>query len=540
MNRYFYCRLWLILFATLAVFQYAWALPVEIEPASKIQNVVVFTKGAMIKKEVRFFVKKGETIARISGLTPYLVDSSIQVNIKGKSAVRISEINVAATHLKKVSQEKIIKLQAKLDNINEQIKKSANEISVITSSNDFVKKVMPFSQNQKVTQSEVEDHAKFLEKTLAGNYERIEGIEAKLKQLQEEKRIMENEMKYLSSSEKSKSIEFSLISPEDNKEIDLVFSYVVNNAGWAPLYEVRADSDVSVINMNYFADIKQSTGEDWTDVSVEISTAMPYNSKAPAKLTAWNIDVYHPEALDRLSYIRRTSMAKSAMEMVAPEAAEEKSFEETQVQSEKTSFSFILPRKVSIPSDFNPHRVMIASSEKETALSYSSIPKLSKYAYLKADFKNPFSFPLLAGRMNIFLDGRLVGKSSSDITILPDEDINLSLGIDEGIKIERKLQKKFTEYSGVITKDTKMNYEYVNELVNAKDKPIIITINDNFPVSRNEKIKVDLLAPKKGEAEISDEGIITWKVKLASGEKKDLALKFRVEYPKDLDVTGLE
>ena len=540
MNRYFYCSIWLILFATFVVFHNAWALPVEIEASSKIRNVVVFMEGAMIKKEVRFLVKKGENTARISGLTPYLVDQSIQVDIEGKSAVRISEINVATTNLKKAPQEKILKLQAKLDNINEHIKTGSNEISVITSSTDFLKKVMPFSQNQKVTQSEVEDHARFLEKTLTGNYERIAVIEAKLKKLQEEKSTIENEMKDLNSSDKSKSIEFYLISPDDNKEINLVFSYIVNNAGWAPLYEVRADSDASHINMNYFATINQSTGEDWTDVNVEISTALPYNSKAPAELTVWNVDVYHPKALDRLSYMRETTMVKSAMDMAAPAPVEEKPFEETRVQSEKTSFSFIIPRKVSIPSDSQPHRVMIASSKKETALSYYAIPKFSKYAYLKADFKSPFSFPLLAGRMNIFLDGRLVGTSSLDVSILPDEDINLSLGIDEGIKIERKLQKKFTEYSGVITKDTKMNYEYVHELVNAKDKAIIITINDNFPVSRNEKIKVDLLVPKKDEAEISDEGIITWKVKLASGEKKDLALKFRVEYPKDLDVTGLE
>jgi uncharacterized protein (TIGR02231 family) len=540
MNRYFYSGIGLILFATLMIFHNAWALPVEIEP--KIKNVVVFTQSAMIKKEVRLQVKKGENIARISGLTPSLVDQSVQVGIEGKSAVRISEINVAATNLKKAPQEKMLKLQAKLNDINEQIKAGTNEISVITSANDFLKKVMPFSQNQKVSQSEVEDHAKFLEKTLAGNYDRIAGIEAIIKKLQEEKITIENEIKDLNPSDKSKSIEFYLISPDDNKEITLAFSYIVNNAGWDPLYEVRADSEASHINMNYFATITQSTGEDWTDVDVEISTAMPLDSEAPAELTAWNVDVYQPRALSRLSSMMReeTTMPKSAMEEDAPEVDETKPFEETQVQPETTSFSFIIPRKVSIPSDSQPHRVMIASSKKEAVFSYYAIPKLSKYAYLRADFKNPFAFPLLPGRINIFLDGRLVSTSSSEGTIPPEEDINLSLGIDEAIKIERKLQKKFTEYAGVISKDTKVNYEYASEFVNAKEKAVTITVNDNFPVSRNEKIKVDLLAPKKEEVEISDEGVITWKLKLAPGEKKDLALRFRVEYSKELNITGLE
>lgn len=540
MNRHIFYSSWLIFFAILIFFHNAWALPVEIEPSSKIRNVVVFTESAMIKKEARFHVKKGENTARISGLTPYLVDQSVQVSIEGKSAVKISEVKVAETYLQKAPQDKILKLQAKLDNINELMKTSSNEISVITSSNEFLKKVIPFSQNQKVTQSEVEAHARFLEKSLAGNYARISGIEIKLKNLQEEKNTIENEMKDLRSSDKSKSIEISLISHDENKEINIVFSYVVNNAGWAPLYEVRADSNAAKININYFATIKQATGEDWTDVNIEISTAKPYNSKAPSDLTAWHVDVYQPERIDRYPYMREETMAKSAMRMDDRVAEPEMPFEETRVKSETTSFSFIIPRKVSIPSDYQPHRVLIASSEKEAEFTYSAIPKLSKYAYLKANFKNPFLFPLLAGKMNVFLDGRLVSASSSDKTISPDEDIKLSLGVDEGITIERKLKKKFTEYSGIISKETKVNYEYAHELVNAKDKEIIISINDHFPVSRNEKIKVDLEAPKKDEAEISADGIITWKVKLAPGEKKNLALKFRVEYPKDLTVTGLE
>lgn len=540
MNRNYFYSSWLVLFATFIFFQNASASPVEIEPSSKIRNVVVFTESAMIKKEARFHVKKGVNTARISGLTPYLVDQSVQVSIEGKSAVKISEVKVAETYLQKAPQDKILKLQAKLDNLDELMKTSSNEISVITSSNEFLKKVIPFSKNQKVTQSEVEAHARFLEKSLAGNYTRISGIEVKLKKLQEEKRTIENEMKDLRSSDKSKSIEISLISPDGNKEINLVFSYVVNNAGWAPLYEVRADSNAARININCFATIKQATGEDWTDVNVEISTAKPYNSKAPSDLTAWHVDIYQPEHYDS-SYMKLERMSKSAMPMEARGAEQDElSFQETQVKSETTSFSFIIPQKVTIPSDYQPHRVLIASSEKEAEFTYSAIPKLSKYAYLKANFKNPFLFPLLSGKMNVFLDGRLVSASSSDKTISPDEDIKLSLGVDEGITIERKLKKKFTEYSGIISKETKVNYKYAHELVNAKDKEIIITINDNFPVSRNEKIKVELEAPKKDEAEISADGIITWKVKLAPGEKTNLALKFRVEYPKDLSVTGLE
>lgn len=116
----------------------------------------------------------------------------------------------------------------------------------------------------------------------------------------------------------------------------------------------------------------------------------------------------------------------------------------------------------------------------------------------------------------------------------------MSLGIDEGIKIEKKLIRKFTEYSGVFSKDTQIGYEYAIDIVSAKDKEIGINISDNFPVSRNEQIRIALESPKKEDAKISDDGIISWDLRLKPNEKKNLKIKFRVEHPKDLRITGLE
>jgi len=142
--------------------------------------------------------------------------------------------------------------------------------------------------------------------------------------------------------------------------------------------------------------------------------------------------------------------------------------------------------------------------------------------------------------MSIFFDERFVNTTSVDKQILPDDDMSLSLGIDEGIKIEKKLLKKFTKYSAVFSKGAHIGYEYAIDIVSAKDKEIGINISDNFPVSRNEQIRIALESPKKEEAKISDNGIISWDLRLKPNEKKTIKIKFRVEHPKDLKITGLE
>ena len=45
---------------------------------------------------------------------------------------------------------------------------------------------------------------------------------------------------------------------------------------------------------------------------------------------------------------------------------------------------------------------------------------------------------------------------------------------------------------------------------------------------------------QKDEAKIAEDGLITWNLRLAPHEKKTLNIKFSVEHPKDLKITGLE
>ena len=528
-----------ILIFSFVFFNNAWASPAEIESVPKIQSIVLYPDSAMIKKEATVAVKKGENIIRISGLTVNLTDESVQVNIKEKAAVRISSVRVEKTYLKKTMQDKIQKLQSRLESINELIKEHSNEVSAINSSIEFLKKTVPFPQNQKVTQSEVEGHAKFIEKSLSVSYDRIAKLENKIKKLHEEKRAVENELKNLNSSrDESKTIVINLLSNAD-REINLGLSYIVANAGWSPQYDVRADSATGKIDIVCFAAITQSTGEDWKNANIEISTARP-SYGPPPELSAWYVDIYKPRPVV-YKYKKAIEDADFMMSKEkASEAALEQRFEEPKIKAEATSFSFIIPGKVNIPPDNQPHRILIASSSKEAKLDYYAAPKLSRHAHLRAGLKNPFPFPIFSGQMSIFLDERFVNTTSVDKQILPDEDMSLSLGIDEGIKIEKKLLKKFTEYSGVFSKDTQINYEYAIDIVSSKDKEIGINIRDNFPVSKNEQIKVVLESPQKGDAKISDDGIISWDLRLKPNEKKTLKIKFRVEYPKDLRITGVE
>ena len=543
MKKHLDLKSWIIILLAFYCFLPVSAQKTEISPVCKLQKIVVFNDKAMITKEATVSVKRGENIIRISGITSNLMDQSVQVNLMGQSDIGISEVVVDETYLNKTEQPELQKLQTTLNGINDQIKEGNNQISVLTNLNEFLNKVNPFPQSQKVSTIDLEVHAKFLEKSLSTNLDRKAAIEMKLKKLNEDKVAVEREIANMGPDKnKSKSIVIHLISGSEKNGLKIGFTYLATSVGWLPQYEAKADYATSKIDFIYSASIWQSTGEDWIGANLEISTAQPFVYGNTPELSGWYLDIYTPRAYMTKSIMKSEDMsaAPRPVLMEREEVQEDANlFKKTEINEENTSFSFVLPRKVDILSDGQPHKILVTNSIADAVLTYFTVPKLVQNAFLKAKMKNPFQFPLLTGPIGVFFDQKLVGTSSLDETVLPDGEINLSLGIDEGIKIERKLQKKNTDYSGIFSKETKVDYEYAIELTNGKSKEVTIDLNDQFPISRNEKIKVEMEAPKGGDATVNDEGIISWKVTLAPGAKKSIPVKYSIAYPKDVTVTGL-
>lgn len=50
---------------------------------------------------------------------------------------------------------------------------------------------------------------------------------------------------------------------------------MVHHASWEPAYDVRVDSASQSLSLVYYGAVRQSTGEDWANCRVSLSTAKP-------------------------------------------------------------------------------------------------------------------------------------------------------------------------------------------------------------------------------------------------------------------------
>jgi hypothetical protein len=213
--------------------------------------------------------------------------------------------------------------------------------------------------------------------------------------------------------------------------------------------------------------------------------------------------------------------------------------ETAQVTTQATSAVFKIPSRPTVPSDNNPHKVGIMVGDLPVKSQYVAIPKLSPDAYLKGKAKNNTEFPFLAGPMNVFFENSFVAASEIKTTF-PQEEFDAFLGIDEGIRIDRKLINRFTEYTGTFTKQVKVTYEFLTSVQNLKTTSVNISIQDQIPISRNEKILVEQLEPDSKAMPANATGVLKWDLQLKPNDKSTFKLKFSVEYPRDIHVGGLE
>jgi len=79
---------------------------------------------------------------------------------------------------------------------------------------------------------------------------------------------------------------------------DLTISYIARNAYWIPFYDLRAENIQLPLKIFYKAKIVQTTGIDWKQVKLSLSTATPSQKGVAPELQSWFLGYLNPYAND--------------------------------------------------------------------------------------------------------------------------------------------------------------------------------------------------------------------------------------------------
>ena len=347
-------------------------------------------------------------------------------------------------------------------------------------------------------------------------------------------------------------------------EIPVSLSYFTNNAGFTPLYDVRVNSKTNELKLVYKASITQSTGINWKQVKLTLSTSNPSWGGVAPNLTPWYLQMYVKPLYDNFkapvvnNYYQNNIQSmmkddKSLMEEVvvtgygAAKKSRSVSYATTTVNPSSiqqyttltesqlnTNFEIDLP--YNIDSDGETHSVTIKEEKINAGLKNYAIPKLDRDAYLLAEIADWQKLDLLPGVANIIMDQTYIGKSVIDPNSTADT-LNLSLGKDKRVNIKRTAVKEYTS-SKTNGSTTKQVFTYELTVKNNKISTVDLLLKDQYPISTVKEIEVKL-EDGNGALVNEESGILSWKLNLKPGESRKLRFSYTVKYPKEMKITNL-
>ena len=515
---------------------------VTISPQAEGNHMVVI-QGITDRSNTDSFRLKGLPVEEDGG-SSVIQEVTFDVHVE-KHDTDLQGGNHAAMKKLREAEAKVTAVKAKIARVQEQ--------------NDYITKYMSamltgtktFGPNNQIVQTVGVDLDK-VENLLAFHATQSAGIDAKIATLteelrlaKEEKTVAETALKSLnrltrSNVRTSRNISV-LLFVEKPGTLKLALTYLVTSASWAPSYDMRIESlsnggDASAadptLSMTYFGVVRQDTGEDWQNVSMSLSTAAPATGgtppSPPTKLAKWTTYarptfvglsnmVQSNMAMPRVPQ-RKLSISADELDMSSDEDDDDDSGEDgitkvatAAVQTASGAATFVIQRRASISTDNKEHKVTISLLTFAPKLRYFCTPELEERAYIQARLTNTSAFPLLASNsVAIFVGGSFLTKTSLKHTS-PGETFNVFLGPDPLVKVEHKVLKetytKGKPKSGVFAsaERSKKLFSYQTIVSNTKQNPILITVVQLLPRSKDDKIQVDLLAPHRQSVSVSGE-----------------------------------
>ena len=532
---------------------------------STLNEATVYSQGAQLHHKASYSIKAGITEISIEGISAYIDPKSLQVKATGNVVIIDSKYTLFYPQPEvKVNEgipAKIVKEMAQLTDSLEllgfDLKEIQDEIAIYKAAQNII------SMNGAVRGSgKVNDSINLLKQTVEYYTNKMNEINKKLLALEKKKKEKEKVQQRLQvrydnlQNYQNQTYDAKKYAPIPRVVITLSaseaaagkisFSYLVSQAGWVPLYDIRSDSQTGKISLTYKAQVFQNSGIDWDNIKLNISTNNPYANKTKPELNPWYIDYYaykQKQELEEISIRGSRAIPQAAFNQgYFLDEAKQKNLEDkaalgadqfTTVVHQLIAAEFKIDLPYSIKSNNEKNLVLIKNSDLNTTFKYYSVPKVDPGVYLVAQMTKLDELQLVPASANIFFDGSYIGETYLDPTSM-DDTLNLSLGKDPNIVVKRTLLKQKSK-DKVVQDKRERTFSYQIEVQNNKSSAVQLIIQDQVPMTTNNDITIELLE-KDFARELPGNGILEWEYKLKPGENKKLEFSYKVKHPKDQQI----
>ncbi len=504
-----------------------------------LTHATVFLNRAELTATAKASIPSGEQRLIIDNIPLNIDRNSIQV--KGSGDAVITGVRFVQNYLQNAPRPKnILQLDDSLRSVQDDIAAAQLAQTVLEEEKLLIlanKQVSGTATGVKV--ADLKEMANFYRERLTDIGAKLIKVKERLKDLQQRQNNLNNQLSNWQNSRNRPTggIEVSL-KATTRTALNLEISYVVNGAGWQPVYDLRVKETNAPVALAYKAEVFQNTGQNWDNVKLKLSTSNPALGGMMPTLGVQYVDFPQPVVMrskGRVSYSSEVVKHEAVPAETAPMGFDaamanvQTTADYTQIAVNDLSVSFDIALPYDIPSGGQPQLVDIARHEVPANYRHFAIPKLDTDAFLVAQLVDWEKYNLLNGKANVYFQGTYVGETQL-ITQNTNDTLNVSLGRDKKVVVKRERLNEFSS-KRFIGSNIRETVTYRITLRNTKPDAVKLTLEDQVPLSQNSDIELSV-EETTGAKYNSETGKLTWEVNLKPNENRTFDIRFEVKYPK--------
>ncbi|MDR3331439.1 MAG: DUF4139 domain-containing protein [Synergistaceae bacterium] len=310
----------------------------------------------------------------------------------------------------------------------------------------------------------------------------------------------------------------------------LLFEAQTTAAGWNVGYEMDLNSATGDIEATMIANAWQKTGID-TYGKLSFHTRQPYPAVTPPEVRPLTVGLRQPDDIVSLrSYPDAGFNMTKNIPGFAPIATEDTAANYSRVS--------VAPSVVSTMANVTVNgQGKVGGDGKQTAISLGefslksvpviiSIPQQNKEAWIVASMDS-VPVPLLPGAAELAVDGASTGRTTISESV--SDMMRMPFGMASRLtsKRERIVSK---EGSSLLGRGI-LNDGYTIEITSAMETEREITVRDRVPVSRTDKVVVEVTRIDPAPSERDEENLLSWRLSVKPGETKKITVEYTIRYP---------
>jgi uncharacterized protein (TIGR02231 family) len=536
----------------------------EITAPSKIDGVIVYPGVAAITRIVEVDVPSGQHVIVVSGLPQSLDPNSLRVEGVSSGALQIGSVEMRTQPLGGVTGPQS-EVAQRLRKLQEDRQKKASEIQAIAAKQQMIQAIgqqAPAILGGKEKPLDPAEWSKAWDAVGQGLQkvaEELTAANAALRVIDEEIGAISRQGGGAPRAGVQRAANITVESASGAKAT-LKLTYQVGGVSWRPSYDAalatgsaQAKPKLSLVRR---AVIAQRTGEDWSDVTLAVSTAQARGGTAAPDVPPIRVAFNEPSAIAQnapslrsralpapatapLQEFRRDQDGLADAEK--PKAAAPPApIVQAQAQVEVAGFSaqFVVPGRVSITADGSTRSFRLGARDIEPTLGVKAAPGIDPKAYLEVRFTNEEEAPLLPGEVSLTRDGVFVGQGRVG-QVASGDSVDMGFGADDKVKVTRvPVRRREVEASWSQGNRSDLR-EFKTTVKSLHDRPMRITVLDQTPFSENSAITVEAipnLTPATEKNLQDKRGVLGWSYDYKPGEEKEIRHGFRMRWPGDREL----